>query len=628
MVPASDSGAGTMGRPRGSFRGWGDGFFPAPMVLLVAVVVVYPAVVALGRSFYRWSPAGESPFVGLENYRDLLGSDVFRQVFANHGVYVLGLPLWVFLPLVVAVLLQDRVPKPHVFRMILLFPSILSPAIVGILFRGILAREGLLNAALEAVGLGTLTADWLGDASLVKFTIIGVIAWAYLGLGVFIFSAALMTIPKSLIEAGLVDGAGWWQRLRYIIIPQVRPTIAMWAFFQLIAVFLSIFPWIFVLTRGGPAYASATLDYSIYNAAIRDGRFGLASAMSVLLVLTVVALVVIAAASAAFARRWAGDRRGSRWRGRRRIALAPAPLRGTLSSMGAARTRVRNGRLSRGGRGMWHTSIVRTAAFIAVSFVYLSPFVFLVFTAIKPREDYLTNRVGIPRSVTLDFIEYAWNSVGLGNAMINSATAVIIAVPILLLLASLASFWFLRHSGRRARLLFYSVVGLAMIPFIVYMIPLFVLLARAGVTNSLAALGIVYVAVLCPFALYLTDSYAKRGIPSDLLEAASIDGAGLFAQYRHIFLPLSRPILGTLATLAAIFVWGDLIVSVVLIHDPSKLTAIVAASGIQAAQLGGAFSVPVQESAAASLLVVIPVLVIFLIGQRALGQGLVDGADR
>jgi len=271
-----------------------DFLFVAPLVLLVGVLILYPAVVGVYRSFFTWTPAGgATEFVGFDNYVTLAKSPVFHEILKNEAIYLIGVPIWTILPLGIALALQERVLFPGLFRTLFFFPAVLSPALVGILFRSMLRPDGMVNETLDAMGLGALAQSWLDDPSLVKPVMIGILAWAGLGTGVLIFSAGLAAVPPELFEAAEVDGASWFQRLRYIMIPSLLPLIEFWVVYQIISVFLWIFGWIYVLTQGGPRYSSTTLDYDVYTNAMNFGQFGLAAAEAVYLLGLV--LIVITA---------------------------------------------------------------------------------------------------------------------------------------------------------------------------------------------------------------------------------------------------------------------------------------------------------------------------------------------
>jgi ABC-type sugar transport system permease subunit len=265
--------------------------FVLPVVIVVAVLIVLPTGSAVVHSFTNWQPGYSSPWVGLSNFTDLFRSASFQQILKNQAILLLGLPFWTVLPVLIAAMLYDRVPAAAVFRTIFFFPATVSPAVIGILFSFILGPTGPLNTSLRDIGLGGIAADWLSDPSLVKPVIIAVLAWATMGTGVVIFSAALSGVPPELFEAAALDGASWLQRFRYVTVPSVRRVIELWVVILVITVFVAVFPWIFTLTRGGPGYSSTTIDFDIYQNALQFGYYGTAAAEAVVL-LVIVTLVV------------------------------------------------------------------------------------------------------------------------------------------------------------------------------------------------------------------------------------------------------------------------------------------------------------------------------------------------
>jgi multiple sugar transport system permease protein len=272
----------------------GESLFILPLVALLAVFVAGPALVAVFRSFFEWRPGGNSTFVGLDNYVQLFQSPVFQQILRNEAFFLIGVPIWTFLPLILALLLYERVPAAGVLRTIFFFPSLLSPAIVALMFAAVLSPEGLINSFLRAVNLGFVAHDWVDSPDLVRPTLIAVFAWSTLGTPLIIYAAALSAVRTELLEAAELDGASWWQRLRHVVVPSIKPVIGFVAFLQLLHVFLGFFDWIYVLTRGGPGYLSTTIDYDIYLNSFGYGEFGLAAAESVCLLAIIGAIVTSA----------------------------------------------------------------------------------------------------------------------------------------------------------------------------------------------------------------------------------------------------------------------------------------------------------------------------------------------
>lgn len=274
-------------------RSAAESAFIWPMLLLVGTLMLFPAGTAIYRSFFDWNPGYDSPFVGFGNYRYLFESDVFREIAINQLIFILGVPLWATVPLLVALLLYERVPAAGVFRTIFFFPAVLSPVILGLLFRSFLRTDGVLNVTLEDIGLGSLARPWINDPSYVKPVVIIVAVWYTMGFGVIFYSAALSTIPPELFEAAELDGANWYQRLWHILVPRIMPIFLLNTIFSVATAFL-LFPYAYVLTRGGPGYASTSIDYDIYQNALQSGFYGIASAEAVLL-LVVMMIVLLAA---------------------------------------------------------------------------------------------------------------------------------------------------------------------------------------------------------------------------------------------------------------------------------------------------------------------------------------------
>jgi ABC-type sugar transport system permease subunit len=264
-----------------------------PVVVLEVLVFFLPLIFITVKSFYDWEPGAASPFVGFSNYSTLFGQPEFWQVVRNQLFYLLGVPLWVIAPLFVAYLLREHVRFAGGFRTIYFIPAVMSPAIVGLVFRSLLAANGPLDASLHNIGLGFLAKPWLTDAALVKPVIIVLVLWGGFGTGVLIFSAALNAVPQEIFEASRIDGAGFWTELWRIALPSISPTVLLWTMFQVLSIFLFMFSWIFVLTNGGPGLASTTMDFSVYQTFITFGFFGAAAAESVVLMIMIIAVALV-----------------------------------------------------------------------------------------------------------------------------------------------------------------------------------------------------------------------------------------------------------------------------------------------------------------------------------------------
>ena len=288
-----------------------------PLVILEVAVFFLPLIFITVKSFYNWQPGAASPFVGFGNYTTLFGQSAFWQVVRNQLFYLLGVPLWVIAPLLVAYMLREQVRFAGVFRTIYFIPAVMSPAIVGLVFRSLLADTGPVDASLPKIGLGFLAKPWLTDATLVKPVIIVLVLWGGFGTGVLIFSAALNAVPQDIFEASRLDGAGFWTELWRIALPSIWPTVLLWTMFQVLSIFLFMFSWIFVLTNGGPGLASTTMDFSVYQTFFTFGFFGAAAAQSVVLMIMIIVVALVFVLISWLVRR-ALSRRGTEPAGARR----------------------------------------------------------------------------------------------------------------------------------------------------------------------------------------------------------------------------------------------------------------------------------------------------------------------
>lgn len=265
-----------------------------PAIALELAILFLPLAYIFFRSFYDWQPSGISTYVGFENYSILMQDPAFWQVVRNQLFYMLGVPIWVLAPLIVAYVLRENVWNAGFFRMVYFLPAVMSSAIVGLVFRSLMATDGPINAALRDVGLGVLAQPWLTGALLVKPVVIVMVLWAGFGIGVLVFSSAFDAIPKDILEASRLDGARFWQEFFLIAVPNIKHTIVFWTMFQIVAIFLFMFGWIYVLTGGGPGQASTTMDFSIYQQFMRFGFYGTAAAQTVVLVFAIVAIPILA----------------------------------------------------------------------------------------------------------------------------------------------------------------------------------------------------------------------------------------------------------------------------------------------------------------------------------------------
>jgi ABC-type sugar transport system permease subunit len=252
----------------------------------VALAVTFKFV-PLGRgvatSLESSSGFDGTSFAGADNYTRMLDDPMVLTSFRNALMVVATLPVWVVLPLVLALLIHQRTPGWKLFRAVYFIPYTIAPIVVGIMFRQILAPDGPLNAGLRAVGLDPLATEWLNGRYSALFSLVAVALWSFFGLGVMTYLAGLATIPGEVLEAAYLDGAGFWRRLVSVVVPMLRPTVAYWTVLCASGVLIWLFPLIYALTQGGPGDATMLPEYLVFLTTFQFLDRGYGSAIGVAL---------------------------------------------------------------------------------------------------------------------------------------------------------------------------------------------------------------------------------------------------------------------------------------------------------------------------------------------------------
>jgi len=266
---------------------WEAYLFLLPSFIGFLIFVVIPVLSALGLSFVNWNLLSAPEFVGLANYNQLLVQDaVFRKVFGNTLYFTVTIvPLQLILGLFLAVALNQGLRGLTFYRVVYFMPVVTNIVAAALVFQWIFNRDfGLISAPLwnlaEATEIPALAPpDWLNDPQWAKPAVVVLTLWKNVGFTMVIYLAGLQAISPQLYEAAEVDGASAWQRFRHITIPLVSPTTFFLLIIQMIGAF-QLFSEAYVMTRGGPAQATLTIAYYIYQNAFQFGRMGKASAIA------------------------------------------------------------------------------------------------------------------------------------------------------------------------------------------------------------------------------------------------------------------------------------------------------------------------------------------------------------
>jgi raffinose/stachyose/melibiose transport system permease protein len=279
---------------------WGYLPYLLPGLLLFTAVIGVPFLMNIGTSFTEWTGVGTPKWIGLGNYRELVEDGEFWASFRHNVLIIVGMAIIpTMIGLVLASALTDLVDRhfgprtASVLRACLYLPQVLPVVIAGVVWSWLLAPEnGAVNVLLDAVGLGSLAHDWLGDPATALWSVVGVMVWMQIGFPLVIFMSGLQRVDPSLYEAAEIDGASWGRRFRHITVPQIRPEIFVVLLWTTIAA-LKAFPQIFVLTKGGPGGATNVPSYYSWVNFFEKSDVGYGSAISTVLTLLIVALTVV-----------------------------------------------------------------------------------------------------------------------------------------------------------------------------------------------------------------------------------------------------------------------------------------------------------------------------------------------
>ncbi|MFB9578806.1 MULTISPECIES: carbohydrate ABC transporter permease [Streptomyces] len=268
--------------------------FAAPGLLVVGTFSLFPFFSTLVNAFTDRRTLMPGKFVGLANFRELIHDDMFWTGLRNSTLYVLGVvPALVILPLLLAMLVQRHIPGIAFFRSAFYTPVVASIVVVGLIWVWMLDDRGLINAVLEAVGIGKV--GFLSDQWLLLFSAMTVTVWKGLGYYMIIYLAALADVPRELHEAASVDGAGAVRRFFTVTVPAVRSTMVLVGALASVAAF-KVFSEVYLMAgpSGGPAGEDTTLVMLVQRVGTGlTGRVGYASAISVVIFVVTVALMLL-----------------------------------------------------------------------------------------------------------------------------------------------------------------------------------------------------------------------------------------------------------------------------------------------------------------------------------------------
>ena len=268
--------------------------FVLPALIMYAVFVLFPMVLSIQYSFFRWNGIGPMTWVGLKNYASVMEDpDLLGTIFNAFRLVLFFSVIPVSLGLVVASVMH-RIASGRLgsaARTVLFLPQVIPLVAAGIIWGWLLALPGLVNQFLTAVGLGSFTRAWLGDFdwALPAVGFIGI--WVLLGFCTVLLSTGMSKLDPALYESARIDGAGWFREFISITVPLLRYEIGVCLTVTVIAA-LAAFDIVYVSTAGGPGNSTAVPGIQIYILAFTEQRIGPASALAVLLMILVLVVIL------------------------------------------------------------------------------------------------------------------------------------------------------------------------------------------------------------------------------------------------------------------------------------------------------------------------------------------------
>ncbi|HXF64544.1 MAG TPA: sugar ABC transporter permease [Caldilineaceae bacterium] len=267
-------------------------FLLAPSLLIIFGFSVVPMFWSIYYSFTKGGMLGKHTFVGIQNYITAFQHPIFLRTLKNTTLYaVLTVPTVIVIALVVAILIFQLPRMQGFFRGTVYFPLITPVVIAANIWAYMVNRDfGPLNHALSLFGVPRV--DWLGNPTWAIPAIVMMEIWRGFGFYVIILFAALQAIPKELYEAGRIDGASFWRIVWSITIPLLRPALGF-CFIMATIFNFQLFDAVYVLTKGGPAWSTATVSWYVYQQAFEADNIGFASTMGVVLLVIILTLSLI-----------------------------------------------------------------------------------------------------------------------------------------------------------------------------------------------------------------------------------------------------------------------------------------------------------------------------------------------
>lgn len=272
-----------------SFTAWA---FMTPGLLLLAVFVFWPIIYSILLALTDYSVISDTHFVGLDNFEAAFKDRNFLISIWNSLLYVLIVPFLQIFSILMAVLVNSRIPGIKIFRTSYYIPVVTSMVAVALIWSWLLGNNSVVNYLLMQVGLISKDIHWLSDSNLALYVLMFITMWKGLGYYMMLYLAGLQNIPQDLYEAARVDGASRWRLIVHITLPLLRPYVLFCTLISLMSA-IRVFDEVYVLTKGGPGTATLTSSLYIFQKGMEQFNFGYASALGLIVGAMIAVLSII-----------------------------------------------------------------------------------------------------------------------------------------------------------------------------------------------------------------------------------------------------------------------------------------------------------------------------------------------
>lgn len=267
--------------------------FMAPALIIILLFTIVPIIGSLVLMFYDYSVLGQTKFVGFGNFSKAFSDRVFWMSIKNSVVFVVIVPIIQILSILLAMLVNKKLPGVGVFRVLFYIPVVTSMVAVSIMWGFIFDTNGIINTALMDWGIISMPLGFLNDKNTAMICLMFITVWQGLGYYMMMYLAGLQGIPMELCEAARMDGANSLKVFTKIKIPMLKPYIWFCSLNSVISA-IGVFDVVFVLTKGGPNDATMVINYYSYSKAFQDFQFGYAAAIgAVQAVITTLLSIVV-----------------------------------------------------------------------------------------------------------------------------------------------------------------------------------------------------------------------------------------------------------------------------------------------------------------------------------------------